>query len=374
MRYEDTLNAVLLLKDGTTFFGKGFGQESRIVGELVFNTGMVGYTETLTDPSYKGQILSFTYPLIGNYGVPSYDDLDEFSLPRSFESIKIQTSGIAIHELCEMPSHWASERNLHQWMKDEGVPGISGIDTRALTVRLRSHGVIMGVLEVSSKPIDVKSLREELESSKSYGEVNLVKEVTTSTPQTYGSGKQSIVLLDYGAKYGIIRNLVARGYSVVKLPFDSNLDEILSYDPTGVIVSNGPGDPKTCRETFSTIRDLIDMNMPTLGICLGIQVISLALDGDTYKLKYGHRGQNKPCTDTDSERSYVTSQNHGYAVDPSSLEKTDLKPWFVNADDGTIEGVKHKTKKCIAVQFHPEASPGPYDTDFIFDIFANMMR
>ena len=224
------------------------------------------------------------------------------------------------------------------------------------------------------RSIDVDKLKEDLDKSQSYGELNFVEQVSVKKPQTYGTGKETVVLMDYGVKYGIVRRLLERSLSVVRVPYDYPTDKILSYKPAGVVVSNGPGDPKACAHTFETLRDLMERNMPTLGICLGVQTLALAAGADTYKLKYGHRGQNKPCTDLSAGRSYVTSQNHGYAVDANSLKSTGFSTWFINADDGTVEGIKHEKKPVFAVQFHPEASPGPYDTDYVFDIFAKTIR
>ena len=367
-------NAALVLKDGTIISGSGLGYPTRVVGEVVFNTGMVGYTEALTDSSYKGQILTFTYPLIGNYGVPDYKNLDQWSLPRYFESDKIQATAAIMHELCQEPNHWASTKTFDNWLYEEKIPGIFDIDTRSLTTKLREYGVMMGALEVSDDEIDAEKLKEDLYKVGSYGEQNFVEQVSTKKPQTYGVGKETIVLMDYGVKYGIVRRLLERNFSVVRVPYDYPLDEIMAYKPAGVLVSNGPGDPKACTHTFETIRDVMDLNMPVLGICLGVQILALAGGGDTYKLKYGHRGQNKPCTDLEAGRSYITSQNHGYAVDSKSLKGTGFKTWFVNADDGSVEGIKHEKRPILAVQFHPEASPGPYDTDFVFDTFAEIIR
>ena len=369
-----SLEAVLLLRDGTVFRGKGFGSPKKVVGEVVFNTGMVGYTETLTDPSYRGQILCFTYPMIGNYGVPSYEHVEDDGFPTFFESNRIQSLGVIVHDLCVSPNHWRSTKSFNDWLVEEDIPGIHGVDTRTLTKKLRMHGVMMGILEISEKGIDEKRLVEELGSSKSYDELNLVEEVSVHGSNSFGlENKPTIVLIDCGVKYGIIRNLLARGFRVIRVRYDSSSSEILSHNPIGVVVSNGPGDPKMCTSTIKTIREVLEMNVPTLGICLGNQLLALALGGETFKLKYGHRGQNKPCVDLSSGLSYVTSQNHGYSVDPQSLPGTGLETWFVNADDQTIEGIKHESKPCLAVQFHPEASPGPYDTGFVFDIFQSMI-
>ena len=334
---------------------------------------MVGYPEALTDPSYRGQILCFTYPLIGNYGVPSYSDVDEYGLPLHFESSRIQVTGVIVHELCLEPHHWASKKTLHEWLLEEGVPGIAGVDTRRLTKRLRERGVMMGALHVAEEASPDEAFKA-LERAPRYGELNYVEEVTVSQPVEYGGSGPKVALLDCGVKAGILRALLARGLSVVRLPYDASADEVLSYEPRGVLISNGPGDPVRCEATIKAVKELFDADVPILGICLGNQILSLALGGRTYKLKYGHRGQNKPCVDLDTGLCYVTSQNHGYAVDPSSLEGTGLRVWFINADDRTVEGVKHESRPCLAVQFHPEARPGPYDTDWIFDLFVKAME
>jgi len=334
---------------------------------------MVGYPEALTDPSYRGQVLCFTYPLIGNYGVPSYGEVDEHGLPLHFESNRIQVSGLIIHELCVKPHHWASRRTLHEWLAEEGVPGIAGVDTRRLTKKLREHGVMMGALHVAEEASPEKAFKA-LERAPRYGELNYVEEVTVKKPIEYPGPGPRIALLDCGVKAGILRALLTRGLSVVRLPYDASVDEVLSYEPRGVLISNGPGNPVKCEATIKTVKGLFELGLPMLGICLGNQIMSLALGGRTYKLKYGHRGQNKPCVDLDTGLCYVTSQNHGYAVDPSSLEDTGLHVWFLNADDRTVEGVKHGSRPCLAVQFHPEARPGPYDTDWVFDLFLKAVE
>jgi len=367
------LKAILVLEDGTTFEGVGFGSPGVAVGEVVFNTGMVGYPEALTDPSYRGQILCFTYPLIGNYGVPPYDMVDENGLPLHFESDRVQVRGVVVHELCEGPSHWAMARSFEEWLRGEGVPGIAGVDTRRLTRKLRAQGVMMGAIVVGEEP-SVDEALSALEKAPSYGEVNYVEEVTVRGPVVHGRGGRTVVVLDCGVKVGIIRALLRRGYRVVRLPYDASIDDVLSYEPAGVLVSNGPGDPKHCEATIKAVRGLYELGVPMLGICLGNQIMALALGGDTYKLKYGHRGQNKPCIDLETGLCYVTSQNHGYAVDPSSLEGTGLKVWFINADDKTVEGIKHQSRPYIAVQFHPESEPGPWDTLWVFDLFARIME
>jgi len=364
----------LLLEDGTFFTGKGFGATENTSGEVVFSTSMVGYPEALTDPSYRGQILSLTYPLVGNYGVPPYDS--KLGIPLCFESDRIQVRALAIHELCLEPHHWASTRTLDKWLSDEGIPGIYGIDTRRLTKKLRTHGVMLGIVkvcEVGEEP----NFDELLEDAKAIPDPNLtdlVREVTVKEPIHYDvEGKKTVVLIDCGVKFGIIRNLLARGISVVRVPYDFSAKEIMDYHPNGVFLSNGPGDPKKCAKTVESVREIVE-KVPLMGVCLGAQILALAVGGDTYKLKYGHRSQNQPALDLKTNRCYITTQNHGYAIDTECFCKTPLEPWFINANDKTIEGVKHKTKPIFAVQWHPEASPGPYDTEFLFDTFANMIE
>lgn len=367
-----------MLEDGTIFDGIGFGHPSGIAGEVVFNTGMVGYTETLTDPSYRGQILCLTYPLVGNYGVPSYDIKDEYGLPKFFESDRIQVKGLIIHDLSDIASHWSCTKTLDQWLYEEKVPGIYNIDTRELTKKLRVHGVMMGVIIVSENAINESLLKKMLASAR-YEGLNFMPEVSTNGAQEYGDkSKACVVVLDTGVKYSIIRNIMRTGYRVVRLPWHVTYEQTMSYNPKGVVISNGPGDPKVCTSTIKTASKLIDTSTPTLGICLGNQILALAGGANTYKLRFGHRGQNKPCVNMRNNQVYVTSQNHGYGIDPKSLAKTGFKVWFSNADDNTVEGFEHKSKPIIAVQFHPEASPGPYDCMFVFDrfreIISNAMR
>lgn len=365
--------AKLMLEDGTVFEGIGFGYPSAITGEVVFNTGMVGYTETLTDPSYRGQILCLTYPLVGNYGVPSYDIKDEYGLPKFFESDSIQVKGLIIHDLSDIASHWSCIKTLDQWLYEEKVPGIFNIDTRELTKKLREHGVMMGAIVVSENTINEAVMKKMLASAK-YEGLNFMPEVSTKQVQEYGDrSKDCIVVLDTGVKYSIIRNIMRTGYRVVRLPWHATYEQILSHDPKGVVISNGPGDPKVCTSTIKTASKLINTSTPTLGICLGNQILALAGGANTYKLRFGHRGQNKPCLDKRNNQVYVTSQNHGYGIDPKSLTNTGFKVWFSNADDDTVEGVEHKSKPIIAVQFHPEASPGPYDCMFVFDRFKEII-
>ncbi len=366
--------ALLLLEDGSLFFGRSLGAETEAVGEVVFNTGMVGYLESMTDPSYAGQILCFTYPLIGNYGVPAYESEDAHGLPRFFESGSIKAKGIVVQEACQSPSHWASSRNLARWMEAEGVPGIEGVDTRALVTRLRDSGVMMGVLANGRGLQDRERLAELLRKAERYSAQNFVKGVSVARPVIHGDSEKRVVILDCGTKYAIIRNLLSRGYQVVRLPYDASYATVSKYSPAGVVVCNGPGDPRLLTETARCVASLVESEVPVLGICLGEQVVGMSQGAETFKLKYGHRGQNKPCVDLTTGRGYVTSQNHGYAIDEATLKRTGLRPWFVNADDGTIEGVFHVDKPCMAVQFHPEATPGPYDTLFVFDRFVKAIE
>jgi len=349
--------AKLILKDGSLFEGFSFGKEQSVAGEVVFNTGMVGYPESLTDPSYRGQILTLTYPLIGNYGVPG--EISENGLLKNFESDNIQISALIISDYSKAYSHWNSQKSLSKWLKEHNIPALCGIDTRALTKKLRERGVMLGKI-VFDHDLDFYDPNRE----------NLVAKVSVPKPEVYGSGKQKVVLIDCGAKNNIIRSLVARGLAVKRVPWDYDIGRE-RFD--GLFISNGPGDPKMCKETIENIRIALESEIPTMGICMGNQLLSLAAGADTYKLKYGHRSQNQPCIDLETGRCYITSQNHGFAVNSKTLPK-EWKPWFVNANDGTNEGVKHRKKPFYSVQFHPEATPGPVDTAFLFDKFVEMMK
>ena len=366
--------AILVLEDGTLFHGHGFGAARKISGEVVFSTSMVGYPDALTDPSYKGQILTLTYPLVGNYGVPPYDL--NFGLPLYFESERIQTSGLIIHELCTEPYHWASTRTLDKWLSDEGIPGIYGLDTRRLTKKLRIHGVMLGILQVceADEEPNLDGLLKEAKDIPDPNLTDLVKEVSVKEPINYkGEGKNTVVLIDTGVKNSILRNFLKRGINVVRVPYNFSAKEILEYKPDGIVVSNGPGDPKKCVDAIDCVKELVD-KVPVMGICLGNQILMLSMGGDTYKMKFGHRSQNQPALDLKTNRCYITTQNHGYAVDMKCLEKSPLECWFLNANDKTVEGIKHRSKPVFAVQWHPEASPGPYDTEFLFDTFLKLME
>lgn len=335
---------------------------------------MVGYTEALTDPSYNGQLLTLTYPLVGNYGVPDPSIKDEDGISKYFESSKIQIRGLVVHELSLTASHWNLSMTLDEWMYNEKVPGISGIDTRALTMKLRNSGVMMAALVVSDTEINVEDIKKQLASATHYDSEQFMDAVSTEHEKIYGEQEQCVVVVDTGAKNAIIRNIREIGYRVILVPWNTSYEKIMSYKPKGVVLSSGPGDPQKCPDTISAVKKLIENNIPTLGICLGAQIIGIAGNTETYKLKYGHRGQNKPCVNLENNQVYVTSQNHGYGITPESLEKSDFELWFRNADDETVEGIKHKKQNCIAVQFHPEAAPGPNDCKFIFEKLQNLME
>ena len=294
---------------------------------------MVGYTEALTDPSYNGQILTLTYPLVGNYGVPDPNIKDDDGIPKFFESEKIQIRGLVVHELSHTASHWNLSMTLDEWMYNEKVPGISGIDTRELTKKLRTSGVMMAALVVSESEIDVEKIKKELASTVNYNSEQFMDEVSTKEEKIYGNDAHSVVVIDTGTKNAIIRNVRELGYKVILVPWDTSFEKIMSYNPKGVVLSSGPGDPQNCPDTIDTVKKLIEENVPTLGICLGAQIIGIAGNTETYKLKYGHRGQNKPCVNLENNQVYVTSQNHGYGIKPESLDTSDFKLWFTNADD-----------------------------------------
>ncbi len=357
-------NAVLTLEDGSVWKGSSFGFSGSAEGEVVFNTGMVGYPEAFTDPSYRGQMLVLTYPLIGNYGVPAQLEED---LSQAYESSHIHFSGLVVSEYSRYHHHWTAQRDLSSMLVEMRVMGIQGIDTRALTKVLRAHGTMRGTIACGEADAGWCATEEPR---------HLVTEVSTKTVRTYRArdfgatarGKR-ISLIDCGCKNTIVRSLLVRGVDVVRLPWDAAPHDI---DADGVLISNGPGDPTACAATITTTRALMERGFPIFGICLGSEIIALAAGAKTYKLKFGHRSQNQPCRLDHTPRIFITSQNHGYAVDTTSLPEG-WEPWFTNANDGTNEGVRHRTKAVMGVQFHPEAMPGPVDTGFLFDEFVALL-
>jgi carbamoyl-phosphate synthase small subunit len=351
-------NVNLILEDGTVYDGESFGAKYSTNGEVVFNTGMVGYPETLTDPSYRGQILVLTYPLIGNYGVPDYSE--EGGLFKNFESEKIQVNALIVSEYEKEYFHWNAVKSLSTWLKEHKIPAVSGIDTRALTKKLREQGTMLGkiIVEKDDDPgFDDPNKR------------NLVAEVSTPEPIEYGAGKKKLIMVDCGVKNNIIRSFTERNVSVIRVPWNY---DFVNMEADGILISNGPGDPMTCPEIAKNIKRAMKTGRPILGICLGSQLLGLAAGAKTYKLKYGHRSQNQPCSEMGTKRCYITSQNHGYAIDAKTLPE-DWREWFYNDNDGTNEGLLHISKPYFGAQFHPEAFPGPDDTEFLFDMFIRAM-
>ena len=356
-------NVTLILDDGSHFHGKSFGYEKPVAGEVVFNTAMMGYPESLTDPSYAGQLMTLTYPLVGNYGVPPFS-VEPNGLATFMESNKIYASAIIVSDYSEEYSHWNAVESLASWLKREQVPGITGIDTRQLTKTLREHGVMMGKIIFDDEPENIPSA--------TYEGVNYVEKVSCKEIIRYneGAGKK-VVLVDCGVKNNIIRNLLTRGVEVIRVPWDYDFND-LDFD--GLFLANGPGDPDMCEATVENIRKfLANPNIrPCMGICMGNQLLSKAAGASIYKLKYGHRSHNQPVRQLGTNRCFVTSQNHGYAVDSETLP-ADWEPMFVNMNDGSNEGIRHKTNPWFSAQFHPEACSGPVDTEFLFDDFIQLL-
>jgi len=347
----------LILEDGKEFNGYSFGFEKSVSGEVVFNTAMTGYPESLTDPSYKGQILTLTYPIVGNYGVPG--NATENSLFKYFESYAIHISGLIISDYTDDYSHWNANKSLGQWLKEFKIPGVFGIDTRALTKVLREEGTMLGKIILNGEDVDFYDPNKE----------NLVSQVSITEKKIFGNGRYRIVLIDCGVKYNIIRNLLQRDTTVILVPWDYDITKE-EYD--GLFISNGPGDPKQCTTTINNLSKAIQNDKPIYGICLGNQLLALAAGANTYKLKYGHRSHNQPVLLRNSNKAFIISQNHGYAIDNNTLP-ADWEPLFLNLNDQTNEGMKHKSKPIFSTQFHPEASSGPKDTEFLFDEFIDMV-
>jgi carbamoyl-phosphate synthase small subunit len=344
-----SLTAKLVLEDGTALAGRPYGAPRSVSGEVVFNTGMVGYTEALTDPSYSGQIMVLTYPLVGNYGVPP-----------AFESGRIQAAGLVVSELALEYSHATAQKSLPQWLHEEGIPCLAGVDTRALTKKLRQQGCMLGKIVVGGEDVALDDPNRR----------NLVAAVSNAERVVYEGKGKSVVVVDCGAKGSIVEELRARELTVIRVPWNY---DFLAEDFDAVLVSNGPGDPTACAPTIRNLEKALRMRKPVMGICLGHQLMALAAGASTYKLKFGHRGHNQPCIEEASGRCLITSQNHGYAVDPATLP-AGWEPWYTNANDGSNEGMRHVSRPFMSVQFHPEAAPGPVDSRGLFDRFADMMR
>ena len=372
---ESPVPAYLVLEDGSVHRGESMGARVSGHGEVVFNTSMTGYQEVLTDPSYAGQLVTLTYPLVGNYGIN----------PQDFESGRIRVAGFIVREHCDRPSHGSSEETLDEYLKSQGIPGICGVDTRAITRRLRERGVMMGLLTTESPEAAVAKLAE----MPRYEDLDLVRTVTAEEQYRWtgagpvashsqwdnGAGDEPrprILVTDVGVKYNILRLLRQRGCEVIAVPAETSADEMLSMNPSGVLLSPGPGDPQLLDYVVGNVRQVLG-RVPVLGICLGHQLVARALGADTFKLKFGHRGGNHPVKDLASGRVYITAQNHGFAVDPDTLP-AGLEVSHINLNDGTVEGTRHRDMPLFTIQYHSEASPGPRDNEYIFDEFLEMVQ
>ena len=358
------MKALLALEDGTIFYGDTFAGEGEVSGEVVFNTSMTGYQEILTDPSYKSQIVTMTYPLIGNYGINSGD----------IESNRIQVEAFVVKEYEPIPSNWRSQKTLADYLNQEGKIGIEGIDTRALTKHIRLSGAMKGV--VSTKDLDPQSLVEKARMSQGLVGRDLVKEVTCKEPYQWNKEEDApfaIVAFDYGIKFNIINSLAMRGCNVTIVTAQTTADEIRRINPDGILLSNGPGDPEPITYAVHVVRDLIE-DYPIFGICLGHQILGLAFGGKTFKLKFGHRGANHPVKNLLTGRVEITTQNHGFCVDMESIKDPEVEITHINLNDKTLEGMRHRSLPIFSVQYHPEASPGPHDSSYLFDEFIKMMK
>ena len=361
---SDIKPAFLVLEDGSVYPGEAFGADAGGHGEVVFNTSMTGYQEVLTDPSYAGQLVTLTYPLVGNYGINQED----------FESRHIQLSGLIVREHCDQPSHGASRWTLHQYLESQGIPGISGVDTRAITRRLRSQGVMTGVITSDSPELGHAHLAE----IPKYDDIDFVRTVTTERQYEWdqsttrpGAPGPRIIVTDCGLKYNILRLLKKRGCQVIALPAATSVEDLLDLNPSGILLSPGPGDPQLLDYLVDNARRLIG-RIPIMGICLGHQIVARALGAETYKLKFGHRGANHPVKDLDTGRIYITAQNHGYAVSADSLPPG-LEVSHINLNDDTVEGLRHRDLPVFTIQYHSEGAPGPRDSEYLFDRFLDMV-
>lgn len=364
------MKAFLILEDGTTFTGVSIGSHREVISEIVFNTSMTGYLEVLTDPSYAGQAVVMTYPLIGNYGV-CYEDM---------ESKKAWPDGYIVREIARRPSNFRSEDSIETFLKNNDIPGIAGVDTRALTKILREKGTMNGMI-TTNENFDVEEVKEKI---KEYAVIGVVKKVScneakTFVPGDFGTDQETknglkVALMDFGSKNNIVKCLVKRGCEVTVYPAMTKAEEIIASNPDGIMLSNGPGDPAECVEIIEEIRTLYNTEIPIFAICLGHQLLALATGAKTHKMKYGHRGANHPVKDLSTGRVYISSQNHGYVVDEDTLDKSIAEKSFINVNDGTVEGLNYLNKKIFTVQFHPEACAGPKDSEFLFDRFIRMME
>ena len=353
------MKAYLILEDGTVFTGTSIGSQREVISEIVFNTSMTGYLEVLTDPSYAGQAVVMTYPLIGNYGICRQD----------MESLKPWPDGYIVRELSRIPSNFRCEDTIQNFLEEHDIPGICGIDTRALTKLLREKGTMNGMITTK----EYSDLSEPISRMKAYTVAGVVMATTTKEKYVLPGNGKKVALMDFGAKKNIARSLNERGCEVTVYPADTPAEEVLAANPDGIMLSNGPGDPKENVEIIKEIKKMYDSNVPIFAICLGHQLMALATGADTHKMKYGHRGGNHPVKDLATNRVYISSQNHGYVVDTDTLDPKVATPAFVNVNDGTNEGLSYVGKNIFTVQFHPEACPGPQDSAYLFDRFINMM-